>query len=66
MVKKYVMVIIAVYAVMSLLFADEKKDTTSSSGSITISQTTDKTLSKQTNIKPKPQSSWSKIKDLFM
>ena len=67
MIKKFVMIIIACFAVVSLLTAEEKKDTTSSSsGSIIKTQTNSKTLSNQTNIIPQKKTNWSKIKDLFM
>jgi hypothetical protein len=64
MLRKCVMILVSA-AVVSLLFATEKKDTASSSAPA-ITQTSDKTLAKQTNIHPKQQSNWSKIKELFM
>lgn len=55
-----------VFSVISLLFAQEKKDTTVANSIIAPQQITNKPLAKQTQVYPKKQSNWSKIKDLFM
>jgi hypothetical protein len=52
-------------ALASLAFSQDKKDTIITNP-ITINQTSNKGLAKQSRIVPKVQSNWSKIKDLFM
>jgi hypothetical protein len=65
MIKRYAAILTIVFSVMSLLFAQEKRDTVAAGSFITTQQTTGKPLAKQTRVRV-PQSSWSKIKDLFM
>jgi hypothetical protein len=63
--KKMMTTIVTVFAVASFLMAAEKIDTISSTTVVT-QQNTNKSLAKQTKIKPRAQTNWSRIKDLFM
>jgi|WetSurMetagenome_2_1015567.scaffolds.fasta_scaffold171111_2 hypothetical protein len=63
--KKMMTTIVTVFAVASFLLAAEKADTISPNAVVT-QQNANKSLTKQTKVKPRAQTNWSKIKDLFM
>jgi hypothetical protein len=66
MIKRFSIALTVLISVVSFLFAQDKKDTIAANPIMIIQQASSKPLAKQTMIKPKPQSNWSKIKDLFM
>jgi hypothetical protein len=58
--------LLVVIAMATLAFSQDKKDTATANSGIITQQTSEKGLAKQTQIRPKVLSNWSKIKDLFM
>jgi|GEM_PF-1715188 hypothetical protein len=66
MTRKIAAVLTVLLIGVSLLFAQEKKDTAAANSITVTQQITAKPLAKQSKIVPKPQSNWTKIKDLFM
>jgi hypothetical protein len=68
MIKKSINILSILFIIVSFSLAAEKKDTSlsNSSASLQTQQNINKGLAKQTKVYPKPQSNWSKIKDLFM
>jgi len=64
--KHMLITFLVVIAMATLAFSQDKKDTTTANNGIITQQTSEKGLAKQTQIRPKVLSNWSKIKDLFM
>jgi hypothetical protein len=65
--KKVVITAMVLLTVASFSWATETKDTVASAQMTTQqSSNPNKGVSKQTQIKPRPKSNWSMIKDLFM
>jgi hypothetical protein len=65
MIKKYRVIIVTLAIAVSVISAADKKDTVNSN-TPALTQQSEKSLAKQTNILPHKTSNWSKIKDLFM
>jgi hypothetical protein len=65
--KKVVITALVLLTVASFSWAAERIDT-SASPQITTQQnsTSNKNLSKQTNVRRQPKSNWAKLKDMFM
>ncbi len=63
--KKMMLTFLIIFTVSSFIFAAEKVDTITAKAVVT-QQNSNKGLSKQTIVKPRHQTNWSKIKDLFM
>jgi hypothetical protein len=66
MIKRTILALTVLISVASFPIAQEKKDATAVNPIVIIQQASSKPLAKQSVIRPKPQSNWSKIKDLFM
>jgi hypothetical protein len=65
MIKRFSIVLTVLISAVSLLIAQEKKDT-AANPIIIIQQASNKPLAKQSQVIPKKVSNWSKIKDMFM
>jgi hypothetical protein len=66
MTRKIAAVVLAFFISVSLLSAQEKKDTVAANSVTASRQIAIKPLLKQSKVIPKVQSNWTKIKELFM